>query len=75
MLRERQNHAWLVHVEGGLVCAGALRVGVVNGLVSDAFHACICRANICRANSGFFFLLLESAQPNISKQLKMNGIY
>ena len=43
MLRERQNHAWLVHVEGGLVCAGALRVGVVNGLVSDAFHVCICR--------------------------------
>ena len=64
MLRERQNHAWLVHVEGGLVCAGALRVGVVNGLVSDAFHACV-----CRASSEFFFLLLES------KQLKMNGMY
>ena len=39
VLRERQNHAWLVHVEGGLVCAGALRVGVVNRLVSDALHA------------------------------------
>ena len=39
VLRERQNHAWLVHVESGLVCAGALRVGVVNRLVSDALHA------------------------------------